>query len=329
MKIAVSYFEKLDWWPNKNFKGICDSLLDLSCKATVVKKYTPEELLHTKDYDAVFLLRGGDAMSDEHIRHYRKNDVLVAIWHDDIFRWKNLSLCRHDIYVWKLRKFACHPKGLMKWFDVADILFLPYVNAFFKFKKYDKYKHKVVWLPWSASDSIMHTNVEWSSRKDKILLSGRMSGHYVFRTAIRHYSLTDSGKSIIDSIEHYGYKRESQNNMITGQRYYDLLMTYKGAVATSSISASDFHRAKYLEITACGCLPFLQYTPDIHFLGFVDGINCILIDKYNFRQKFALINSDRANIIANNARELVRERHLHSHRARTIISTITKKLELR
>lgn len=328
MRIAVSYFEKLEWWPNKNFKGICDSLLDLSCKATVVK-YTPQELLHTKDYDAVFLLRGGDAMSDEHIRHYKKNDILVAIWHDDIFCWKNLSLCRHDIYIWKLRKFACHSEELFKWFDVADILFLPYVNTFGKFKKYNKYKNKVVWMPWSAQDSLLDTEVPWASRKNRVLLSGHMHKQYAMRHVVRKYSLTDSGKGIIDSIKHYGYGEQVQHKMLTGQAYYDYLMTYKGAVATVAVSASDFHRAKYMEISACGCVPFLEYTPDIHYLGFIDGINCILINRYNYQEKFQMIHSEKAALIAQNARELVRARHLHSHRAETIAATIINKLRLR
>ncbi len=315
MRIAVSYFDKLDWWPNKNFKGICDSLFHIPCNATVTR-YTPEELLHTKDYDAVFLLRGGDAISDEHIRHYKKHGILIAIWHDDVFRWKT-------------RMFACHSKTLMKWFEVADILFIVWVECFLKFKQYDKFKNKVVWLPWSAFDSIIDTDIAWLSRKDRILLSGSVGKCYPLRKSIAEYSVTDSGKGLLDSLKHYGYRCHSQDKMLTGQAYYDCLKTYKGAVATSGIKPGNFHRAKYMEVSACGCVPFLEYTPDIHFLGFVDGINCILIDKHNFRQKFALINSDRAIVIANNARELVRTRHLHSHRARTIISTITNKLELR
>jgi len=316
MKIAVSYFDKLEWWPNKNFKGLCDSLLDLSCKAAVVEKYTPQELLHTKDYDAVFLLRGGDAMSDEYIRHYKKHGILIAFWHDDVFSWRT-------------RMFGCYSKALVRAFEVSDVVFIVWVECFQKFRQYDKFKNKVVWLPWSAYDSILDTDIAWSSRKDKILLSGSVGKCYPLRMSIEECSATDSGKRILDSLEHHGYGRHSQDRMLTGQDYYDYLKTYKGAIATTGIKPGHFHRAKYIEVSACGCLPFLEYTPDIPFLGFVDGINCILIDKHNFRQKFALINSDRANIIANNARELVRERHLHSHRARTIISTITKKLELR
>jgi len=316
MKIAVSYFDKLDWWPNKNFKGICDSLLELSCKAAVVEKYTPQELLHAKNYDAVFLMRGGDAMSGEHIRHYKKHGILIAIWHDDIFSWKTLM-------------FAYPSKGLVKWFEVADILFIVWAECFLKFRRFGKVKNKMVWLPWSASDSILDADIAWSSRKDRILLSGSVGKCYPLRMSIEEYSATDSGKGLVDCLKHYGYRCHSQDKMLTGQAYYDYLKTYKGAVATSGIKPGHYHRAKYIEVSACGCLPFLEYTPDIPFLGFVDGINCILIDKHNFRQKFALVNSDRANVIASNARELVRRRHLHSHRARTIISTITNKLELR
>ncbi len=315
MKIAVSYFDKLETWPNKNFKGICEGLLHTPCKATVAK-YTPQELLDAKDYDAVFLLRGGEAISDEHIRHYKSNNILVALWHDDTFRWKTL---------W----FACHSKGLLKWFAAADILFILWVETFLQFRQYDRFKSKVVWLPWSASDSILDTDVDWASRKDKILLSGVQCRGYPLRQRIAEYSGTDSGRQLVDSIPHYGYGRESASRMITGQAYYDCLKTYRGAVVTAGVKPSNFHRAKYMEVSACGCLPFLEYTPDMPFLGFVDGINCVVIDKHNYREKFALLQSEQARVIADNARALVKARHLHSHRAQTILSTIISKLELR
>ncbi len=328
MKIAVSYFDKLDWWPNKNFKGICDSLFNIPCNATVTR-YTPEELLHIKDYDAVFLMRGGDAMSDEHIHHYKKNNILVSIWHDDIFSWKLFPHYYGDIYHWKLKKFACHSKELMKWFEVADILFFPYINTFLKFRKYQKFKTKVVWLPWSAPDSLLESDATWRTRKDKIVLSGHMYKQYTLRNIIEKYSVTNSGKEILTCLKHYGYCQKSQSKMTTGHSYWDFLKAHKGAVATSAIKASDFHRAKYMEIPACGCLPFLEYTPDIHFLGFVDGINCIVIDKFNYKEKFQMIYSEKASVIARNARELVEQKHLHSHRAATIVSCIVNKLRLR
>jgi len=315
MKIAVSYFDKLDWWPNKNFKGICDSLFHIPCNATVTR-YTPEELIHTKDYDAVFLMRGGNALSAEHVRHYKSNGTLVALCHDDIFFWKT-------------RLWACYSKELMRWFDVADIIFTMWAECFLRFRQYRRFRRKLVWLPWSASDSILDTDIEWHSRRDKILLSGNTGKCYPLRRRIADYSVTGAGRELIESIRHYGYRQHSQDKMLTGQAYYDYLKMYKAAVATGGIKPAHYHRAKYMEIAACGCLPFVEYTPDMPYLGFVDAINCVVIDKHNFRQKFALISSDRTNVIANNARELVRKKHLHSHRARTIVSTITNKLELK
>ena len=328
IRIAVSYFERLRTFPNKNFKGICDSLLCVPCEATVIS-YTPQELLDTSDYDAVFLLRGGQAMSDKHISHYQKNNILITVWHDDIFCWNKFSPHLDDIYVWRVKRFACHSKKLMGWFDVADVIFLPYVNAFLKFKRYNKYRNKVVWMPWSAHDSLLEMKVPWTMRKDRILLSGHMHPQYAMRHIIHKYSLTNTGKNVIDSIKHYGYTEDVQDKMLTGQEYYDHLMTYKGAIATSAVQASDFHRAKYMEIAACGCLPFFEYTPDIHFLGFIDGINCIVIDNNNYQDKFQMMYSEKAPIIAQNARELIKERHLHSHRAKNILSNIISKLELR
>ena len=310
----MSYFDKLDWWPNQNFKGICDSLFNIPCSITVTR-YTPEELLNKKDYDAVFLMRGGNALSAEHILHYKSNGTLIALCHDDIFYWRT-------------RLWSCYSKELIKWFDVADIIFTMWMECFLKFKQYNRFKRKLVWLPWSASDSILDANVEWNSRRDKILLSGSTGKCYPFRRIIKDYSISDGGRKLIESIKHYGYRQHSHEKMLIGQSYYDHLKTYKAAIATGGIKPAHYHRAKYMEIAACGCLPFLEHTPDIHFLGFVDGINCILIDKHNYKQKFELIHSDKAFLIANNARELVRKRHLHSHRASTIISTIINKLEL-
>jgi hypothetical protein len=315
MKIAVSYFDKLSIWPNKNFQGICDSLLHVPCDV-IVAKYTPQELLEAKDYDAVFLLRGGEAMTEEHIRHYKNNHILVALWHD-------------DVYSWKASVFPCHSKPLMAWFEVADLLFVLWIEVFLRFRQYDKFKNKVVWSPWSASDQILDTDVDWPSRKDKILLSGNLSKHYPFRRCLAEYSATDPGRAILDRIEHHGYRPKSQDQMITGQAYYDCLKTYRGAAVTAAAKPVNFHLAKYMEVCACGCLPFLEHTPDIHYLGFVDGMNCILINQRDYKEKFGLIRSDRAPIIARNARELVKSRHLHSHRAKAIISAIVSKMELR
>jgi len=315
IRIAVSYFEKLNIGVNSIFARLCDSLAISNCTACV-QKYTPEDLLEKNDYDAVFLLRGGDAMSSEHIAHYKKNKVLIILWHD-------------DIYCWKTRYFISYSKELMNWFEVSDLIFLPYINTFLKFKKYSKFRNKVIWCPWSVPDSIFETDIGWDSRKDKILLSGWIGRSYPLRNIISKYASTMDGKDLIDTLKHKGYTRESQEGIVTGKAYYDRLKSYKGAVVTTLFAPVNYHVAKYLEIPACGCVPFMEYTPDIHFLGFVDGINCILIDKHNFRQKLVLINSDQAIVIANNARELVRKRHLHSHRARTIISTITNMLELR
>jgi hypothetical protein len=313
MKIAVSYFERLNTWPNTNFKGLCDSILSHPCDV-VIAKYSPEELLIKHDYDAVFLLRGGNAISDVYINHYKKYNILIALWHDDLFRWYT-------------RYFAAPSLEFLKWLEAADLVYTMWIECFQSYRLYNKYRGKLIWSPWSVADSIIDSDIDWAQRQDRVLLSGNTSITYPFRRIIKRYASTVRGQSVIDTLEHHGYRAEAKAKMVTGHKYYNLLKTYKGAIATSGKKPGHYHRAKYMEVSACGCLPFLEYTPDLHYLGFIDGINCVIFDRLNFEAKLKIIHTSYAAIIAHNAREMVRQRHLHSHRAKMIISTIVSRLQ--
>ena len=66
--------------------------------------------------------------------------------------------------------------------------------------------------------------------------------------------------------------------------YEQLLYGYCAAIAATTV----FPTIKYWEIAAAGCLAFMEITRRNYgeCLGFRDGLNCVEIDEYNYREKF-------------------------------------------
>ena len=89
----------------------------------------------------------------------------------------------------------------------------------------------------------------------------------------------------------------------------------------------DYTVGKYMEIPACGCLPFMEKTPDLSELGFVDGEHYVSINRWNYKKRFEAIYSAEAEGIAKAAQELIRKRHTHSHRVSTILDEIIRRLK--
>lgn len=93
-----------------------------------------------------------------------------------------------------------------------------------------------------------------------------------------------------------------------GVSYGDLLAQYTGALALC-----DWYVVpKYFEIPLSGCVSFVQWLPELDQLGFVDGKNCIVVNKANFDSKIKqFLDDDIENYqeIADKGRELVLSRY--------------------
>lgn len=75
-----------------------------------------------------------------------------------------------------------------------------------------------------------------------------------------------------------------QTSLARDLPYEQLLYNYCGAIAATTF----FPTIKYWEIAAAGCLAFMEITKRNYgeYLGFRDGVNCVTINEYNYRERF-------------------------------------------
>jgi hypothetical protein len=161
-------------------------------------------------------------------------------------------------------------------------------------------------------------------------LTGLQSIHYPLRKRI--WQAASAGEAgIVATLEHPGYHRETMKNRFVGKYYYEHLGRFKGGIATTpsqrfffGTKRIDYTVQKYVEVPGTGCLSFVEDTPDLSRMGFVDGVNCIKITRANWLKKMQIIHSTEASTIAENGRNLVKARYLHSHRIADIVTHIRR-----
>lgn len=71
------------------------------------------------------------------------------------------------------------------------------------------------------------------------------------------------------------------NHGTKGAFYQAFISQYAAALAL----CDNYVVPKYLEIPMSGCLCFCQMLPDYGQMGFVDGVNCISVDRNNFDER--------------------------------------------
>ena len=96
-----------------------------------------------------------------------------------------------------------------------------------------------------------------------------------------------------------------------GCDYGNLLAEYAGALALCEF----YPVPKYCEIPLAGCVCFAQYHKEYEQLGFIDGVNCIYVDKNNFvkHAKDFLANPFIYQPIADAGRRLVLSKYTSNH----------------
>lgn len=309
IRIAVPYTNRLFSFPNIGFRTLAEALWNAQDDSCEIVKLPESDLPRRDDYDVVFLIRkiGTDqALLD----HFAKTGKRIAIWVDDL----------HCFYC----RVPCASERLICLFDKVDLIFTPYYHQFHLWKLYRRFVDKVVWSPWSVPDWIFEDSVHWKDRRDRVLLSGCCSVQYPLRKRLFQYA---HGSDCIDILDHPGYAGTRQKGVV-GREFYKLLSSYKGAIATTGSTrlrikrVIDYTVHKYFEIPACGCVPFMEVTPDLGELGFVDGLNFISITRSNYQKRLRFIHSREAEGLARASQNLIREKHTDKHRARAIIDSI-------
>ncbi|MFC5191144.1 glycosyltransferase [Algoriphagus aquatilis] len=223
-----------------------------------------------------------------------------------------LFLYHDDFHYFKFRTFF-NSKDFESIVDKVDILFSTYALNMLSQNIFKKFSSKTHWTPLSVSNELftMYNFDEYENRFSKILFSGMVSYMYPLREKImRSYSLNNLEK--VEILDHGGYSPNKSG--LFSSNYYNHLSQFKGAIVTSAIKPTNFAVMKYFEIPACGCLPFLEDTLELKYLGFQDGLNCVIINKNNFDKKFKILDSPIAKIIAKEARSLIKNNHTHDSR---------------
>jgi len=105
---------------------------------------------------------------------------------------------------------------------------------------------------------------------------------------------------------------------LVGMKYFDWLSRHHDSIVTGTgwKPAWGYVVAKCFEVPARGLLLIAQDMADMRALGFEDGVNCLLFNRENFEAKTSkYLESPREYVdVRERGIELVRERHLMSHR---------------
>ncbi len=316
IRIAVPYTERMFTPLHRGlFGSLAEALWNATRHDCEVVKLHESELLVRDDYDVILFIRR-KWFNEDTVERCLAGGKRIAFLVDDLhwFRWR----------------VPYAPAKLVSIFERVDLIFATYFHHFCQWKAYRRFVEKVVWSPWSVPDSIFECSMPWQERKDRVLLTGKCSVQYPLRRRLFNH-VQENKACNIDVLHHPGYAIADVADSITGRDFYQLLGSYKGAVATTGSTRMRIRRAidytvlKYIEIPACGCVPFMEATPDLAELGFVDDLNYISITRWNYQKKMEFIRSREAEGVARAAQELVRSRHTHSHRVPFILDTVASR----
>jgi hypothetical protein len=310
MRVAIPYKQLLYELPNSNFITLLEELWSARVPWFEPVRILDEELLTRTDYDVVFATRSVGVQEKRFLEHYARHGIKLALWVDDLHRYR-------------FRFFTVAAKVLRQRFEAAEVIFITYKQFFHSFRCFEAYSHKVVHLPWSVPEWISTYSKPWKERVPRVLVSGVDSWQYPVRRSIYRIAQRDPDPRI-QILCHPGYIKRKKAG-VCGREYYQLLGGICGAAATAGVlrrglwQQISFAGAKYIEIAGCGCLPFMQPTDDLAEFGFRAGVHYVpIVEGKDLLKEAGILETPEASRIATSAQELVRSRHLHTHRAAVI-----------
>lgn len=247
---------------------------------------------------------------------------------------KNIKLFSFwdDIHWWDTDGLNCR----LNFFNLNNLLFLPYHDSFIKYNEYSSLHNKSVLLKWWAPEYCFDLNTNWHSRNKKILLTGQVGSVYPLRKEISTLKLDN-----IEVLNHCGYQinnKNKYNHEFFGKYYYEFMSKYIASISGMSYPSScgsqnikhtlNYMLKKNFEILGCGCLGFLEENEFLEKYGFVDNEHYISINKENYKDKFKILYEFpiKCKEIAEKGRKFIKENHSTRNRVLEILQTLNKYL---
>ena len=158
------------------------------------------------------------------------------------------------------------------------------------FYKYYPKKFDYTTIVFGLETSLYQNLLPFSKRIKKRILNSGAVGNTKFLSklfnqfknpdnALNHYKL----RTLCNKLSYVDYTNTMQHEFV-GNKYPLLLQKYQSSIAATTKN----YTIKYLEISAAGCLTFMEVTDENHanYLNFKDGENAIFVNERNYQQKF-------------------------------------------
>ena len=223
-----------------------------------------------KDFDAVFLADYAGKQTPNEITGMEKINIPVIAWSSDSHFYSEIDY------------MAYHKK-----YNISHYVGPIQEEYFYKFLPKDfKYERVFTGIEASRFQQIHSFDTRI---KDKILNSGAMGNKKLkSRIANKIINPKRSGwhfyklRTLCNELPYVAYKGIKGTKYTND--YVDYLSSYRAAIAATTMYPS----LKYCEVTASGCLTFMEVTKlnKAELLGFEDGKTAIFINEKNYKEKF-------------------------------------------
>lgn len=185
-----------------------------------------------------------------------------------------------------------------------DYVFSYYRSPFFRHFQ-DFPESKFVHMPWAIPDRFVGRSAIIPRSNEVAIFGGKQGDSY----DVRNWCREQPG---VTSYDYSGV----ENKRLSDEEYFRWLAGLDAAIAAgSSLEKYDLVTPKYFEIAAAGALLIGQSCRDLESLGFNDH-NMLAFTVENFADRLAHYRANYEEYAARRAagRELIRARHLVSHR---------------
>ena len=253
----------------------------------------PEVILFWEGYDFLAARAG----------NVRQLDCKKYIFADDLHWWNEQM---------KLRRFVS--------FALCNMILSAYGYVWDNFYPQLSDFRKVAWVPHSASPDFM---LPFNHQpENSILLSGAVSEHYPLRQRMK--LLHANHEYSIAYIPHPGYhcQYDYDNDENVGRGYAEKINRHRAGFTDSG--KFKYVVAKYFEIPATGALLLADraVSGPLKRLGLIENQHYLSVSDGNLEERIRYVlderNHQELDEIRRRGRELIRERHKTSDRARQI-----------